>query len=170
MVIAVDCLGCVGVVEFPCRDVCGSGRVFLATSTPFCLIGEQVMRKDIYRERALLRFRRYYMHGVRNDDDFEKASTAALWKAREETLAEIHDDTTFECNADREETWSQCMEVLALMKMILAETPIDKVKMEELRTKRLKEEASIKQELEGTSAIISNAIATGLEIITKEGS
>lgn len=131
------------------------------------------MKTSLYRERALLKFQRYYMHGIRNGEDFEKASTEALWKAREEILAEIHDDKSFENDAEREELWSQCMEMILIFKMVLKRTPIDSVKLEEMRGQIKEEEEEIEKQLAATfkgtaTEALGAAVVTGLQELTKK--
>jgi hypothetical protein len=130
------------------------------------------MRKHIYQERALLKFNKYYIHGVRNNWDFEKAADEAFWKVREEILSELRSDATFTSNADRENAWSDCLEVMIVFRLALKNAPPDKEKLEEIRNKRKKQEDALSKSVAedglSTSEVVANAVVAGLAKITGE--
>lgn len=47
----------------------------------------------MYRERALLNFKRYFLHGIRDGKDADTSSSDAMWKVRDELLTMIREDT-----------------------------------------------------------------------------
>ena len=130
------------------------------------------MKNDLVRERALFRFRRYYMHWIRNGFDSERSSTEALFKVREEVISELNDDETFPNNAEREGIWSQVMEMLMSFKMILRDLPIDTAKLEEQISARKNqesiEESNLTSGVSSASAVLGPALLTVLEVLSKQ--
>jgi len=90
---------------------------------------------SLYRERALLKFRRYYFHSIRDqasagkEVDTEKAATDAMWKAREEILAMLRIDPDIETDIDREEVWADALVDIMFFRQLLVNLPIDAAKL-----------------------------------------
>jgi hypothetical protein len=83
----------------------------------------------MYRERALLKFKRYYLHGIRNGHDSEKSATEAMWKTRNELLEELKEDPEFQNDHAKEELWADALIQIMLLRMMLANIPIDRAEL-----------------------------------------
>ena len=131
------------------------------------------MNRNMYKERALFKFRRFYMHGVRNDKDYETSVNEAMFRTRDEVLTEIKCDPEIKTNAEREDIWSDILEDLMIFRNMLKDIPIDKERLEEMRDKRLQEEKEIEERvigISGSSELVATALVAGLEqFADKEG-
>jgi hypothetical protein len=109
----------------------------------FYSIGAKVL--TMYKDRSLIKFRRYFMHAIREGKLAEQAADEAQWKTRTETLAEIEADNNLPDKVSKEAAWKSCLEILTILRLAFVDYDViyeeRKVQGEQARL-LLKEQAS----------------------------
>jgi hypothetical protein len=116
----------------------------------------------MYKDRALVRFRRYFLHSIRDGKNAEEAAAESMWKAREETLAEIEADPLLKDKISKEGAWSTCLEILSILRMCFVD--YDEVyEQRKLQAKQAKDLVErIKSPVEETTSV-AQSLVTGME-------
>jgi hypothetical protein len=123
----------------------------------------------MYRERALLRFRRYYLHGIRDGKTPEVAANEATFKTRDEILEEMKGDKEFGTDAAREDMWSDVLMQILIFRMLLNDIPIDMEALQARRQQSQEERDQLEKEIvTSASTDLAKATITGLEHLTEE--
>lgn len=112
----------------------------------------------MYRERALLYFKRYFLHGIRDGKDADTASSEAMWKARDEILQMIQSDATYPTNVEKETVYADALGELMIFKMLL----MDFDKAIEQKKRVAAENTQFENEHTSPPTKIADAVVTGL--------
>lgn len=118
----------------------------------------------MYRERALLKFRRYYLHGIRDGKSADESATDAMWKARNELLEEVKADPAYQTDAAREDLWSDVLIQLMVLRMMLSEIPID---INELKRRSIQTNQERERIAQSASAEVADLVNKGLEAVAE---
>ncbi len=116
---------------------------------------------DMYKDRVLVRFRRYFLHAIREGKCAEDAAGEAMWKTREETLAEIERDPQFKNKIEKELAWGAAFEVVSMLRMCFVDydTVYEERKRQSDQIKTIKEQAPAVRE----SGDLTEAVVAGIE-------
>jgi DNA polymerase I-like protein with 3'-5' exonuclease and polymerase domains len=94
-----------------------------------------------YLDRAVLKFKRYLFHGLRNqlakgeEPNMETASDEAAWKTRSEMYELMKSDPDLAGPMDKEEAWAQVLRQIMWFRQMLFDMPSVGVQIDVSRLK-----------------------------------
>jgi hypothetical protein len=115
----------------------------------------------MYREKTLIKFRRYFLHSIRDGKNAEDAADAAMWKTRSEILKDLAEDDNVPDKATKEAMWNACLELLTIVRVVFVD--YDYIYEERKRQADQNKKLLEADEAPPRPASMSDAVISGLE-------